>query len=77
MHVLAGKMAQQIKVLADKSEDLSSIPRVHMVKRENQLCKLSSDKSAGACANPQINTWFVCMLFFKSTCLRVGDIAQW
>lgn len=38
----AGKMAQQVEVLATKLEDLSSIPGINMEKGENHL-KLSSD----------------------------------
>lgn len=35
-----GKMAQYIKVLAAKPEHLNSIPRTHMVERENQFLKV-------------------------------------
>lgn len=38
----AGKMAQQVEVLATKLEDLSSIPGINMEKGENHL-KLSLD----------------------------------
>lgn len=38
----AGKMAQQVEVLATKLEDLNSIPGINMEKGENHL-KLPSD----------------------------------
>lgn len=33
-------MAQQVEVLAEKPEGLSSIPRPHMVERENQFTQV-------------------------------------
>jgi hypothetical protein len=34
---LPGEMGQQVKALAARPKDLSSIPRIHTVKRQNQL----------------------------------------
>lgn len=33
----AGEMARQLKMLAEKTDDLSSVPRTNMVEGENQL----------------------------------------
>lgn len=43
MAVRTIKIAQPVKGLANKLDDLSSIPRVHMVEGEMQLHTLSSD----------------------------------
>ena len=37
---LAGKMSQQVWTLAAKMDNLSSIPRTHMVEEENQLLQV-------------------------------------
>lgn len=39
----AGEMAQMVKVLATKADNLSSILRTHMVEGENYSCKLFFD----------------------------------
>jgi hypothetical protein len=39
----AREMAQGVKATAANPADLSSIPRTHMVGRDNQMSKLSSD----------------------------------
>ena len=36
----AGEMAQAVKVLATKSDYLSSVPKTHMVKRKNLFMKV-------------------------------------
>jgi hypothetical protein len=36
----AGEMAQHVKALATKTDDLSSILRLHLVERENSLPQL-------------------------------------
>lgn len=45
---LGGARAQQLKVLASKPSNLSSISGIHTVKRETDNCKFSSDYYAGA-----------------------------
>lgn len=41
-------MTQWIMVLAAKSDNLSSVPRIHIVKGETQLFKLSFDLQVAA-----------------------------
>ena len=43
IHLTVIKMARQVKTLAAKPDDLSSIPRAHRVEGENQSPPLSSD----------------------------------
>jgi len=38
-----GEMAQQVKMLAPKPDELNSIPRTHMVEQRSNSFKLSSD----------------------------------
>ena len=50
------KMARQIKVLLDKSGDLSSVPGTCMAKGENHLYKLSSDLHHAMDGTPTVYT---------------------
>lgn len=43
LYTWAGKMAQQVRELVAKSNDMSLISGTHMVKEENDSSKLSSD----------------------------------
>jgi hypothetical protein len=48
-------MAQWVRMIANKPEDQSSIPRPYMMEKENQLLQLSSDFHIHtmACKHPQ------------------------
>lgn len=40
LNLVSDEISQQAKALAAKSEDMSSVPGIHMVKRENHLIQI-------------------------------------
>lgn len=54
-------MAQQVEVLITKTEDMSSVPRTHIVEAEKQLPKSALLTSSCACTHTMRVCTHTCM----------------